>query len=227
MVEGFPVRTQTLHTRVVTLGRVLIVDDESFTRLMLTTSLKALGFDVVKACANASCALETQTSSTIDVALLDLDLGPGPSGIDIAYALRAQARTIGIVFLTTYHDPRLNDPGERQIPTGSRYLKKNDLSDPETLRTTLIDARRDPLRSSTSKPTSLDLTVHQIAILRLVSMGMTNSEIAVLHDVSEKAVERTVQRISEALGLGESTGNRRVQLTRAFAQLSGKAMPGT
>ncbi len=202
------------------------MDDESFTRLMLSTSLQALGFDVVNACGTASCALETQKSSVIDVALLDLDLGPGPSGIDIAYALRANSRAIGIVLLTSYHDPRLNDPSERELPEGSRYLKKNELSDPEVLRATLADTRRDPLRSGRAVTTSLDLTAHQIAVLRLVSMGLTNGEIAELNDVSEKAVERTVQRISDALGLAESTGNKRVQLARAFAELSGKAMPG-
>jgi DNA-binding NarL/FixJ family response regulator len=72
-----------------------------------------------------------------------------------------------------------------------------------------------------------ELTDHQIAVLRLVASGRSNNEIAAAMDVSDKAVERTIQRISEALGLEASAGNRRVHLTRAYAELSGKDLPST
>lgn len=207
------------------LARVLLVEDEQFTRTMLGTTLQALGFEIAGLCDSASGALTCESSTQVDVALLDLDLGPGPSGIDIAYALRDVSSSIGIVFLTSFSDPRIKDPDERSLPRGSRFLVKGKVTDPELLRSTLLDAHRDPLRTAGRREGRDELTAHQITVLRHVASGRSNGEIAVSMGVSEKAVERTIQRISEALGLDELTGNRRVHLTRAYADLSGKAMP--
>jgi DNA-binding NarL/FixJ family response regulator len=208
------------------LGRVLIVEDETFSRTILATSLQALGFEVVGACATASDALGITSQGLVEVALLDLDLGPGPSGVDIAYALREQSPTVGIVFLTSFSDPRFKDPGERALPVGSRFLVKSRLNSSEDLRTVLLDARRHPLRSVRADTEASALTELQIEVLRLVAAGESNARIADVQGVSEKAVERTVQRISDALGLSDAPGNRRVLLARAYAELSGKAVPG-
>lgn len=226
-VEILPRSTSSAHTHNVRLARVLVVEDEQFTRTMLGTSLQALGFEIAGLCDSAACALESQKAGRVDVALLDLDLGPGPSGIDIAYALRDAAATVGLVFLTSYRDPRIKDPDERGLPKGSRFLVKSQVVDPELIRSTIVDAHRDPLRAAARRMEVDELTDHQIAVLRLVASGRSNSEIAAAMDVSDKAVERTIQRISEALGLEASAGNRRVHLTRAYAELSGKDLPST
>lgn len=212
-------------TRCVALGRVLIVEDERFTRTMLATSIAALGFDVAGVASTAQAALGALRIGPVDVALLDLDLGAGPSGIDVAYALRAQDPDIGLVFLTSFSDPRIKDPRERPLPGGSRFLVKGQLDDVEALRTALLDARHRP--GSSAEPPSHDgeLTAHQMAVLREVAAGRTNGEIASGLGVTEKAVERTVQRIVDALGLDRSSGNMRVHLTRAYARLSGKPLP--
>jgi len=212
-------------TRAVALGRVLIVEDERFTRTMLATSITALGFDVAGVASTAQGALGALRIGPVDVALLDLDLGAGPSGIDVAYALRAQDPDIGLVFLTSFSDPRIKDPRERPLPGGSRFLVKGQLDDVETLRTALLDARRRP--GSAHEPPSRErqLTAHQMAVLREVAAGRTNSEIADSLGVTEKAVERTVQRIADAISLDRSSGNMRVHLTRAYARLSGRPLP--
>jgi two-component system, NarL family, invasion response regulator UvrY len=213
------------HTLRVALGSILVVEDEQFTRTMLGASLQSLGFEIAGLCATAACAIETQTSTRIDVALLDLDLGPGPSGIDVAYALRETSPALGVVFLTSYSDPRIKDPSERILPRGARFLVKSKLEDPETLRLTLLDARHSPLRTAPHHVARHQLTPNQITVLRLVAFGSTNAEIARELEVTEKAVERTLQRISEHLGLDDVPGNRRVHLARAYGDLSGKALP--
>lgn len=209
------------------LGRVLIVEDETFSRTMLNSSVQALGFDVVGVCSSAGPALDIARRSATEVALLDLDLGPGPSGIDIAYALRDITPTIGIVFLTSFSDPRLKDPGERSLPVGSRFLVKSHLKDAEDLRWMLLDARHSPLRTVQVDFEAMGLTRLQIEVLRLVAAGESNAQIAAKQQVSEKAVERTVQRISDALGLGDEPGNRRVLMSRAYGEMTGKALPST
>jgi DNA-binding NarL/FixJ family response regulator len=207
------------------LGKVLIVEDERFTRTMLHTSLVALGFDVVGACATAQQALATVHGGEVDVALLDLDLGPGPSGIDVAYAIRAAQPSIGIVFLTSFRDPRIKDPGERVLPPGAQFLVKGSLDEVETLRDVILLARHKPNSRAVTEASDSELTAHQVTVLRQVAAGRTNSDIAAEMHVSEKAVERTIQRIAEALGIDRSAGNQRVLLARSYAVMSGKSLP--
>jgi DNA-binding NarL/FixJ family response regulator len=211
----------------VILGRVLIVEDERFTRTMLATTLAALGFEVIGAASTAQAALAAMEASAADVALLDLDLGPGPSGIDVAYALRAKDAGIGLVFLTSFSDPRVKDPGERPLPVGSRFLVKSQLDDVGVLRSSLLEARHRPKQGAGAPRSASSLTAHQLAVLRDVAAGRTNADIAAGLGVSEKAVERTVQRIAESLSLNRSAGNLRVLLTRAYGLLAGKALPGS
>jgi len=146
-------------------------------------------------------------------------------GIDIAHALRGINPGIGIVLLTTFTDPRLHDPQERPLPQGARYLVKTQLDDPEILRSVIIDTRRNPLKEMPRVADGMSLTSLQVEVLRLVAMGLSNLEIATAQGVTDKAIERTVQRITEALGVSEQSGNKRVLLTRAYSELTGKSLP--
>ena len=203
--------------------QAIVVEDEPFARSMIVAVLASFGIEAI-ALASAAEAV-AHDAEDIDVAILDLDLGPGPSGIDVAYALRERQRDIGIVFLTSYSDPRVKDPAERLVPRGARFLVKSRLDDPRALRDAILDARRDPLRASDATDGTGPLTSHQLDVLRLLASGRSNAEIAEALDVGEKAVERTVQRILEALGIDRSSGNVRVLAARAYAELAGKAMP--
>lgn len=214
-----------MHTESVTFAEVLVVEDEQFTRTMLNVTLQAMGFGVAGLCSCAEDALATVKSVPVDVALLDLDLGPGPSGIDVAHALRREHPTIGVVLLTTFTDPRLHDPHQSQLPMGTRYLVKTKLEDPEILRSVLIETRRNPLKAVAVGVKDVSLTALQMEVLRQVAMGMSNTEIANSQGVTDKAIERTVQRILEALGITEQAGNKRVLLARAFSDLTGKSIP--
>lgn len=207
------------------LARVLVVEDEPFARTMLATTLRALGIDVVAACGTATEALAQSSGHPVEVAVLDLDLGPGPSGIDVAHALRARDARIGLVFLTSFTDPRIKDPNERALPSGSRFVVKSRLEDGEALRTIVLDARRDPLRAVAVPPGRHGLTEQQVEVLRLIAAGRSNAEIATERGVTEKAVERLIQRTLDALAVNRSGGNVRVLAARAYAELSGKPMP--
>jgi DNA-binding NarL/FixJ family response regulator len=209
---------------VVTSVSVLIVEDEQFTRTMLGTAVVALGMRVQALCSNAEEAMAASAHAP-EVAILDLDLGPGPSGIDIAYALRARLPNIGLVFLTTFSDPRIKDPGERPLPRGSRYLIKSHINSPEVIREAVAGAARTPLQSPRMRTALGVLTPKQIDVLKLVALGMSNADIAAQRQVTEKAIERMVQRICDALEVDRSAGNSRVAMTRAYAELAGKIIP--
>lgn len=93
------------------------------------------------------------------------------------------------------------------------------------LRDLIVDARRHPLKDARVAKSATALTPNQIEVLRLVSLGRSNAEIASEMGVGEKAVERTIGRILEVLDIARSTGNSRIQLARSYFELSGKALP--
>ena len=80
-------------------ARLILVEDDAFTRATLGDALILQGFDVKARVATAAEALAAQEEHAPQVAVLDLDLGIGPTGIDVAIALRSKNPQIGIVFL--------------------------------------------------------------------------------------------------------------------------------
>ena len=105
--------------------RVLVVEDDDFTRNLLISALRSQDCDVVLESASATYALKTASRMRIDVAVLDLNLGRGPTGLDLALGLRRNIPEIGILFLTSYKDPRLLGNSTQLAPHGSVYLEKN------------------------------------------------------------------------------------------------------
>jgi two-component system, OmpR family, response regulator RegX3 len=84
---------------VATALRILVVDDEDDLRELLKRSFTREGHDVV-AVPDGTEALEKASGNGFDVVLLDVALGPGPSGYDVARELRAQRNVVPIIMLT-------------------------------------------------------------------------------------------------------------------------------
>lgn len=206
--------------------KVLLIEDEAFTRSLLSAALAGPILDIHSG-VSAKYALDTAASNPIDVAVLDLDLGGGPSGIDIAHALRQQHPHMGLVLLTSYSDPRLSSAQERALPLGTRYITKSSLDDLNQLITVILQAKSEPLKTERNTHNGkADLTDHQIEILRQIAAGISNAEIARTLGISDKAVENTVTRIIDVLDIPrDSSLNPRVQLVRAFSSLAGKQLP--
>jgi DNA-binding NarL/FixJ family response regulator len=210
------------------LARVILIEDDLFTRSTLSALLGHRGFEVVGQTESVEEALMLQELYSPEVALVDLDLGPGPNGIDVAIALRRVNPNIGIVMLTTFIDPRFTGTNNLPLPKGTRFLTKGELNDVSILVTSILQVMRNPLSHSKQlKRSGSLLTEGQIEILRLVSEGHTTASIAITRGVSEKSIEATLARIHSSLGLIKTKQlNPRVQLTRAFLSLTGKKPTG-
>jgi DNA-binding NarL/FixJ family response regulator len=200
--------------------RVLVVEDDDFARVTVAAALKSEGFTIVNAVAGVHDAIDTARSHELDVAVLDLDLGTGPTGIDVAYGLRKLQAAIGIVILTSFSDPRLLTSSLRQPPPGSVYVVKQSLTD-----IGILSAAVDGCRSNTSvdmNPVDVPLTSSQIETLRLLAYGLSNAEIARVRVVTEKSVEQSIARSAKRLGIhAEGTTNQRVALAREYFRLTG------
>lgn len=211
-------------------ARVLIVEDDGFTRSLLVATVSSLGHTVVGDCATAADAMKAAAAEPPDVALLDLDLGGGPTGADLAQGLRRYWPGMGIVLVTSYEEPRLM--GTRlKIPDGTTYLVKQAISQPHEIDRAIRAAREPRAHTSASAPASLDsrargLSDGQIEIMRLVASGLTNAEIARRRCMTEHAVGKAVARLVKQLGLDYQEGdNPRVLITQAYFAMTGAARP--
>lgn len=210
------------------LASVLLVEDDVFTRSAMAAALSGANFEVKGEVSTAKEALSMVAKFSIDIAILDLDLGPGANGIDIAYALRQVHPKIGIIILTSYSDPRVANPDSLPLPKGAKFLTKSKLTDIRPLTKSIIELKhlptsgRNPLENSKS-----DFTENQLVVLQGVAEGLTTKEIAKRLKVSEKAIEGTITRLHSLLNLQKNpTLNPRVQLARAYFELAGKKPPG-
>jgi two-component system invasion response regulator UvrY len=210
------------------LARVLLVDDDIFTRTTLSAALSGQAIRVLDAVTSAPLALEVLKKFEVDVAIVDLDLGPGPSGIDICHALRMQKHDLGLILLTSYLDPRIHDPSNSQLPKGCRFISKTELSDIKILVQEILIARNKPLMPVRPRKTSEStLTDVQLEVLKAVAAGLSSAEIASKRGVTVKAVEAIIAKTHSALGISKSKSiNQRVQLARSYFTLSGKKPPG-
>jgi DNA-binding response OmpR family regulator len=79
--------------------RILVVDDDAPLRDMLSRSFTREGHTVVAA-ADGQEALEATEGQPFDLILLDVALGPGLAGPDVARELRARRNVVPIIMLT-------------------------------------------------------------------------------------------------------------------------------
>ena len=206
--------------------RVIVVDDDDFTRSMVVSSLQMQDYDVINESSTASAAIKSAMKLKPEVAILDLDLGTGPNGIDLALALRREIPRIAIVMLTTFEDPRFLSPNIPILPEGSIYLVKREVGKIEKLGNAidqaLINANSISKFDKSVRTPRTNLTDNQVEIMRLVAMGLSNAQIAKKRGINEKSVEQTISRITKELNLTSSAEkNSRVQLSLYYQQFVG------
>ena len=78
---------------------ILVVDDESDLRDMLTRSFSREGHRVT-AVADGRSAIDRASTEQFDIVLLDIALGPGPDGYEVCRTLRARRNVVPIIMLT-------------------------------------------------------------------------------------------------------------------------------
>lgn len=207
--------------------RVLIVEDDAFSRVALSDALRHQSLSVVGAVDSAYEALELQKKFSPQVAVCDLDLGVGPTGLDVAHALRKENPQIGIVMLTSFRDPRLANPELPPLPVGAILLNKRELRTMSTIVMQIVAAATNPTKKRSGdwskKGNFQSLSDTQIEIMLAVAEGITTSEIAKQRDVSEQAIEKTIHRICKNLDIKTgSDKHQRVQLVRAYFYGAGR-----
>jgi DNA-binding NarL/FixJ family response regulator len=201
---------------------VVVVEDDAFLRSLLADSLEKVGFEVSTA-ASAADAKRIFKAVNPDAVVLDISLGPGPDGFDLATNLRQTAPDVAIVFLTSLPDPRFAGRDGKAVSKNAAYLNKHLLSDTnslvEALEAVLTERGVEKYRHHElgNRPL-VKLSKTQIQVLQLLAEGKTNQQIADIRQRSLAATESAITRTLEALGIAtDSEQNVRVAAAMRFA----------
>jgi DNA-binding NarL/FixJ family response regulator len=199
-----------------TVGHAVVVDDEPLICSIIAEILEAELWTVTRA-HDALSALNAVKEKTPALVVADIDLGIGPTGIDVVQRVRAEYPEVAVVFITNLADPRITGKGWDTIPQNASYIVKTELNSTGALREAVSQALNsgEAIRQNEVSTSVQRLSNSQIAVLTLISQGKSNEEIAAERDTTVRAVERMLGRMIEAAGIAPGA-SARVQLARLY-----------
>ncbi|HXM56098.1 MAG TPA: response regulator transcription factor [Candidatus Dormibacteraeota bacterium] len=192
--------------------RLLIVDDHEMVREGLIAMLQPESdFDVVGQTGSGAAVADLVERTRPDVVLLDARL-PDVSGVEVCRRLGRSHPDLSVVILTTYTD---GDLVQECLQAGARGYVVKDVERfglKESIRAVhrgqavlapqvagqVIERMRVAQPAEAARPA---LNASQMAILRLISRGHSNREIAAEVHLSENTVKTHVQEIFRKLGV--------------------------
>ncbi len=213
--------------------RVVIAEDSAVVRAGLAEILADRGHDVVAAVGNGEALLAAVAEYYPDVTVVDVRMPPGytDEGLQAAIEIRRHYPATGVLVFSQYIETRYAadllgatpgvSPGTPHRPAaGVGYLLKDRVADvgefiealsrvaaggtaldPEVISQLLAASRRGDALG--------DLTHRERDVLALMAEGRSNSAIAAILVVSERAVEKHVSNIFSKLGLAPSDADHR------------------
>jgi DNA-binding NarL/FixJ family response regulator len=190
--------------------RVALVDDQAMVRTGLARILSPSdGFEVVAECADGRQAVEELPAAGADVVLMDIRM-PRLDGIAATAELSAMPSPVPVLVLTTFGEDEvlwgaieagaagfvLKDSSAEDLITAVRAVAGGAAWFDPAVAPRLLDRYRQVMAPALRDAARLDLlTDREHAVLRLMSRGATNSEIAVRLNVAEATVKTHVGSI--------------------------------
>jgi DNA-binding NarL/FixJ family response regulator len=201
--------------------RVLLVEDDDFTRNVVREMLVASGIEVHQV-ASVAQAIETLDEFDPHVVVTDLDLGHGPDGADLLTKISEERPWIGMVIMTAHASPELAINDASRIPEHAGYIVKSELHSIQNLITLIEESIVMPGNfkgAGSGGDAKITITSTQAEILRMIADGLSNASIAETRGISLRAAEALVQRTFAALGVnGDPNINPRVVAVRMWQQ---------
>jgi DNA-binding NarL/FixJ family response regulator len=209
--------------------KVLLLDDhvlfrEGLRRLLVTEP----DFESVAECGTPAEALLALARSSVDVVLLDFDLGDETGTRFIAQANAAGFK--GRILMVTAGMIPLDVAATRNLGASGIFLKHNS---PAMLLEAIRHVARggewiDPKAVSSEiasadqpgQPATGQLTQRELQVLRSVFEGLTNKEIAHKTGASQSSVKATLQRLFEKTGVRTRAQLVRIAIERSLETTS-------
>ena len=199
--------------------RVVLADDQPLVLSGISAILNAQpGISVVGTAKNGQDAVELVTETRPDVVCLDIEM-PVMNGIDAAAAILAVAET-EVIMLTTFNREDylidalragasgflLKDATPEELVQAVRVVGEGEaLLSPRITRTLIADYATRPAVPVHNKSLLAELTDRELDVMRLVSKGLPNAEIAAELFLAEQTVKTHVSRILSKLSLRDRT----------------------
>lgn len=200
--------------------RILVLDCNRFELATVADSLRMQGLDIVGQTSAPENAASLFKALRPDSILMNFQ-GCDRTCIELLEKLRKINPRLGIVLLTDTPDLRLYGIREEDLPRGTQIIEKSALKELREIRSAFISAQKPGARTSwlanTWDSDLNSLTDIQIETLRLLALGLSNSDIGKARFVSEKSVEQTITRIAQHLHVVHEKGrNMRVILASEY-----------
>ena len=199
--------------------KVLIVEDELFTQKLICEIITNLGHRC-EAASSVNEALSQVKAFSPELIITDLDLGPGPTGIDLINKMDKEFPEIKLAVLTAHTSPNLVDIRFKGLPSHVQYIVKADLHASNSFENILKNAfeQKTTISSSKAKPVdAIYLSNTQAELLKLIAQGLSNQAIADQRGTTLRAVEALINRTYQALKLNENDSmNLRVEAVKLW-----------
>jgi DNA-binding NarL/FixJ family response regulator len=184
--------------------RILVVEDDPFVGSLISDALTAQGFETVLV-DSALAAKRSLAAFDPDAAIVDIELGEGPNGIEFVQFLHKSRPEVASILLTNHPDPTIVGFSDSRIPDGVAYLRKGRVQDTDELVTAIngaLQGRSENHRHDRDTKGKLDvLTKAQREVLHMMAQGLSNTEIARRRTISTSAIEQMVAAIFRAFEL--------------------------
>ena len=202
--------------------RILVVDDHPLLRDGITALIAdERDMEVVAEASNGREGIDRFKSHRPDITLMDLQM-PDVNGLDAILAIRRESPEARVIVLTTYTG---DVQTVRAMRAGARaYILKNLLHE-ELLNTIrAVHAGRkwmSPEVAADLADHSMDdvLNAAEVDVLRLISQGCGNKEIAARLSVTEHSVKSRVKSILGKLEANDRTHAAMIGLKRGIISL--------
>jgi DNA-binding NarL/FixJ family response regulator len=201
--------------------RVVVAEDDGFTRSLVTGGLEGRGFEVLSA-STAHEGWDLVGTAEPHVLVSDLDFGDGASGVHLINRVHQSYPWVGLVVLTAHRDPALAVERPHRLPATAVYLVKSTLQSIDEL----VGAIDSAIAGSGAQPSGGEeepevfvLTRSQAEVLRMLAGGASTRALAEHRGTTVRAAEAMLTRLYVALGLeaGELS-NPRVEAVRLWQQ---------
>lgn len=188
--------------------RVALVDDHGLVRMGLTTLLSAAGdIDVVGEADDGDGVVAMATECQPDVILMDLSM-PRVNGVDATKAVLGAHPRVKVVVLTSFAD---RDRVQAALSAGAIGYVLKDCA-PEELLAAVRSAANghvpiDPRVAGALLPRGdgITLSPREQEVLRLVSQGLANKQIARALGITERTVKAHLGRVFREIGVPDRT----------------------
>ena len=197
----------------VSLNRVLIVEDEGLFRDMLGATLSSQpNIQIVGSASNGPDAIDLATKLRPEVVVTDIDLGDGPNGIEVGMLIKSKPPYPGIVILSAHKDRQYVANLNLAQASGWSYLLKRNVKDTEALMRAirgaalgLMTVDREVLEELAPRPETAVgvLTDRQLNVLKLVAQAYTDAEVGEALGLEATYAREEVSGVFKALDLAE------------------------